>query len=78
MEQHVENILKQHRDRVNRRIQLEKEMSKVSVSNSRHRELCVLHQFASPTTVDDFYSLLYLQSGEYVADKSTSQELHLT
>lgn len=30
MEQHVENILKQHKDRVKRRVQLEKEMSKVS------------------------------------------------
>ena len=29
MEQHVENVLKQHKERVSRRIQLEKEMSKV-------------------------------------------------
>lgn len=29
MEQHIENVLKQHKERVSRRIQLEREMSKV-------------------------------------------------
>lgn len=33
MEQHIENVLKQHQERIRRRVQLEKEMSKVSVSS---------------------------------------------
>ncbi|XP_067946871.1 serine/threonine-protein kinase LATS1-like isoform X4 [Watersipora subatra] len=33
MEQHIENVLKQHKERVSRRIQLEREMSKVELSD---------------------------------------------
>ena len=44
MEQHFENVLKQHRERVSRRIQLEKEMSKVRGYDSLNIPSCVVLQ----------------------------------
>lgn len=45
MEQHVENILKSHTQRVSRRLQLEKEMAKVNLSEEAARQMRkMLHQ----------------------------------
>ncbi|GFS17578.1 serine/threonine-protein kinase LATS1 [Elysia marginata] len=45
MEQHVENILKSHTQRMNRRLQLEKEMAKVELSEEAARQMRkMLHQ----------------------------------
>uniref|UniRef100_A0A0B7AW07 non-specific serine/threonine protein kinase n=1 Tax=Arion vulgaris TaxID=1028688 RepID=A0A0B7AW07_9EUPU len=39
MEQHVENVLKSHTQRMNRRLQLEKEMAKVNLSEEAARQM---------------------------------------
>lgn len=45
MEQHVENVLKSHTQRMNRRLQLEKEMAKVELSEEAARQMRkMLHQ----------------------------------
>ncbi|CAG5127031.1 unnamed protein product [Candidula unifasciata] len=45
MEQHVENVLKSHAQRMNRRLQLEKEMAKVNLSEEAARQMRkMLHQ----------------------------------
>lgn len=45
MEQHVENVLKSHSQRMNRRLQLEKEMAKVNLSDEAARQMRkMLHQ----------------------------------
>ncbi|RUS81120.1 hypothetical protein EGW08_011106 [Elysia chlorotica] len=45
MEQHVENVLKSHTQRMNRRMQLEKEMAKVELSEEAARQMRkMLHQ----------------------------------
>ncbi|KAH9488777.1 Serine/threonine-protein kinase lats1 [Bulinus truncatus] len=45
MEQHVENVLKSHTQRINRRLQLEKEMAKVNLSEEAAKQMRkMLHQ----------------------------------
>ncbi|CAL1528930.1 unnamed protein product [Lymnaea stagnalis] len=45
MEQHVENVLKSHSQRINRRLQLEKEMAKVKLSEEAAKQMRkMLHQ----------------------------------
>uniref|UniRef100_A0A0B7AYS4 non-specific serine/threonine protein kinase n=1 Tax=Arion vulgaris TaxID=1028688 RepID=A0A0B7AYS4_9EUPU len=45
MEQHVENVLKSHAQRINRRLQLEKEMAKVNLSDEAAQQMRkMLHQ----------------------------------
>ena len=39
MEQHVENIIKSHKERVNRRLQLEAEMAKIGLSEEAQAQM---------------------------------------